>query len=679
MRQYKLNDLPGVACMDDKRCWDVFQCNDRECPVFISKEKYCWLVSGTHCNHTIQGQFIEKMEMCLDCEAFKRNMRIDAMQNTISLVNRQFKAYRKRVEERDAELECIGMDLSLGLSECFEMLRKLRNGDPSARIKIISENELIAKLQAFLNETAENLEEMVEGYHGLAIGLCEHYDTLKKISNGDRTARASEESDNELIVKLGQLINQVTSMLSEVIKEMEMTSIELALGLSENFEVLRKVADGNLDVRAPESSKDVLVAKLGVVVNQTIDQLADSWDDLHSTNQQLAKELKERLRAEQALRLSEEKYRTLTENINVGIFRTTPGSKGQFLEANRAIVDMFEYESKEEFIKKNVSDLYKNAGDRKKFSEKIQKEGAVKDEELLLKKQDGTPFFASITGTAVHDAEGNVLYYDGIIEDITLKKEEEKKRQLLIEQLESANKELKDFAYIVSHDLKAPLRAIGSLVDWLSSDYEEAFDEEGQEMMSLLLGRVNRMNDLIKGILEYSRVGRICEKMTDVDLNLIVKDVIELLAPPPSIDIKIIKPLPTIRCEKTRIEQVFENLISNGIKYMDKSEGSIEIDCQPDRGNWKFIVSDNGPGIEEKYHEKIFQIFQTLAPRDQIESTGVGLSVVKKIIEHYDGRIWVESKTGSGSRFYFTLPILSDAVNTNDLISIKGVMEDQNA
>lgn len=236
------------------------------------------------------------------------------------------------------------------------------------------------------------------------------------------------------------------------------------------------------------------------------------------------------------------------------------------------------------------------------------------------------------------------------------------------EQLENANRELKDFAYIVSHDLKAPLRAIGSLASWIAADYADKFDEDGREQMNLLMGRVRRMHDLINGVLQYSRVGRIREKIVEVDLNQVVGDIIEMIAPPESIKINVVNELPSIWCEPTRITQVVQNLLSNAVKYMDKPRGDIKIGSTEDDGFWKVYVSDNGPGIEEKYQSKIFQIFQTLNPRDEVESTGVGLSLVKKIIEMYGGKVWVESKVGTGSTFFFTLPKKENLEITNNLL-----------
>src|SRR5688500_12915747 len=221
--------------------------------------------------------------------------------------------------------------------------------------------------------------------------------------------------------------------------------------------------------------------------------------------------------------------------------------------------------------------------------------------------------------------------------------------------LESANEELKSFAYVVSHDLKAPLRAIGALADWLSADYTDKFDDEGKEHMRLLVSRVHRMGNLIDGILQYSRVGRVKETPVTADVGEVVQDVINLIAPPPNVTIIVENPLPTLVIEPTRIQQIFQNLLSNSIKYSDKPQCEIRIAFSDEDDHWKFSVSDNGPGIESRHFDKIFQLFQTLAPRDRIESTGVGLALVKKIVEMYGGRIWIESIPGKGSTFFFTL------------------------
>jgi len=223
--------------------------------------------------------------------------------------------------------------------------------------------------------------------------------------------------------------------------------------------------------------------------------------------------------------------------------------------------------------------------------------------------------------------------------------------------LGNVNQELKDFAYIVSHDLKAPLRGIKTLADWILSDCADKLGDQANEQMNLLLERVERMYHLIEGALQYSRAGRSEEKRTQVNLNNFLPEIISMVVPPENITVTIENELPVIECEEVHIMQVFQNLLSNAIKYMDKPQGWIKVGCVEQDGFWKFSVADNGPGIEEKHFEKIFKIFQALPTSPDFEGTGIGLTVAKKIVELYDGKIWVESKVGEGSTFFFTLPM----------------------
>jgi two-component system sensor kinase FixL len=240
--------------------------------------------------------------------------------------------------------------------------------------------------------------------------------------------------------------------------------------------------------------------------------------------------------------------------------------------------------------------------------------------------------------------------------DVTRVRQAQQKQETLLRRVAEINEELTHFAYVVSHDLKAPLRGIKLITEWLCSDYGDKLGPEAKEQMDLLQSRVARMHNLIEGVLQYSRVGRIKEDMIEVDLDKLIPVILDAIAPPQHISINVESHLPTVTCEKTRITQVFQNLLTNAVKFMDKPKGEIQIGCVDDGEFWKFNVTDNGPGIEEKHFERIFRIFQTLAPRDEFESTGVGLTLVKKIVEMYGGRVWVESVVGQGSTFFFTFP-----------------------
>jgi len=222
-------------------------------------------------------------------------------------------------------------------------------------------------------------------------------------------------------------------------------------------------------------------------------------------------------------------------------------------------------------------------------------------------------------------------------------------------QLVAANQELDAFAYIVSHDLKAPIRGISQLAGWLTSDYVDRLDDDGRNLLRLMIGRTKRMHEMIEGILQYSRVGRVKENPTKIDLNVLVHQVVDLLSPPDGVTINIAPDLPILYGYEIRIRQVFQNLISNAIKYMGKPTGLVTLTWQDDETHWQFAITDTGQGIASQYHEKVFQLFQTLTPRDEVESTGIGLSLVRKIVELHNGRVWLESEVGKGSAFYFTL------------------------
>ncbi len=250
-----------------------------------------------------------------------------------------------------------------------------------------------------------------------------------------------------------------------------------------------------------------------------------------------------------------------------------------------------------------------------------------------------------------------------------LKAQDEEKTHLL----EKTNQELEDFVYIVSHDLKAPLRAMMGFSRFLKEDYQSKLDEVGQDYVRRIVGGAERMERLINDLLELSRIGRHRNPFKESDSGELVKQAVEFVHPDPNVEIVIKDDMPVIWCDEVRIVQVFSNLISNAIKYNNQPQKTIEI-CwvsHPEDGLDEFTVHDNGIGIEEKHMEKIFRIFQRLHSQDEYGGgTGVGLNIVKKIVEQHGGKIWVQSAPGQGSTFHFTLrrPIDEDEVT-------KGVWE----
>ncbi len=277
-------------------------------------------------------------------------------------------------------------------------------------------------------------------------------------------------------------------------------------------------------------------------------------------------------------------------------------------------------------------------------------------------KKDGSLFWNELSISPVYDPNGVVTHYVGFQNDITAQVEAEKALQNSKEKLLRINDELKDFAHIVSHDLKAPLRAISSLSQWIIQDYGDQLDDDGKAQFDLLSGRVKKMENLIEGILQYSRASQGDDEKEAVEMQEIVDEVVEMLSPPENIKIKIKDKLPNLSVAKTRIQQVFQNIMSNAIKYNDKDDGLITIGSIRENGHWIFSIGDNGPGIDQKHFDKVFQIFQTLGVKESYESTGIGLTIVKKTIELHGGKIWLESEMGNGTTFYFTLPAKDNVV-----------------
>ena len=224
------------------------------------------------------------------------------------------------------------------------------------------------------------------------------------------------------------------------------------------------------------------------------------------------------------------------------------------------------------------------------------------------------------------------------------------------DELERSNRDLDQFAYVASHDLKAPLRAIATLAGWIEEDVKDQLTGEAKEQMRLLRSRVARMDALIEGVLHYSRVGRMDSEGEEVDVGKLLEEVIELQAPPDGFQIVVESGMPVLATKRLRLGQVFSNLINNSIKYHDRTEGRIEVRGRRLNGFWEFTVEDDGPGIAPEHHERVFVMFQTLQPRDQLESTGLGLALVKKLVEEEGGKITLDSEVGQGARFRFTWP-----------------------
>lgn len=334
---------------------------------------------------------------------------------------------------------------------------------------------------------------------------------------------------------------------------------------------------------------------------------------------------------------------------------------GEITSWNRAAEQLYGY-SVEEAVGRSISLIIPS--DRSEEMPAIlgniaRGEGVHNFESRRLRK-DGQVLDVSLTVSPVRDSRGRITGASTIGRDISERKRTEEELAQKTLELERSNAELEDFTHVVSHDLKEPLRGIEAFSGFLSEDYADTLDERGQGYLTVLQDSAVRMRDLIDDLLQLSRIGRIKSQYATVSTASLageVADAIQFSLKEKGVDLRIQEHLPTLVCDPVRIRQVLENLISNAIKYNDKPHPIIEIACSEGPDAYTFSVRDNGHGIDSKYHEKIFRIFQRLVLREEHEGTGVGLTICKKIVEGHGGKIWVESDgPGHGSTFLFSIP-----------------------
>ncbi len=381
-------------------------------------------------------------------------------------------------------------------------------------------------------------------------------------------------------------------------------------------------------------------------------------------------ETTEEKRAILALAASEARFRAVFEQAAVGMARLSPA--GLWLQVNNTLCTLLGYASAELIDQpfQQFTEPADLAQDQDYYQQLVAGQIDVCRFQKRYRHKDGTPIWTMVTVSTETDEQGNLLSFIAVIEDIRGLKQttaELKQRADELERVnsllavtnamvENRNAELDQFAYVTSHDLKAPLRAIANLSEWLEEDLGSNLPAENRQQLTLLRSRAHRMEGLINGLLEYSRVGRREQQVSWVDVRQMLLETIDLMAPPESFIIALPEQMPGLKTNRTALNQVFSNLISNAIKHHDREDGQINITATEQEQCIEFTVQDDGPGIAPQYHQKVFTIFQTLKARDDLESTGIGLAIVKKTVESAGGSITLESAPGDGSTFRFTWP-----------------------
>lgn len=347
-----------------------------------------------------------------------------------------------------------------------------------------------------------------------------------------------------------------------------------------------------------------------------------------------------------------QKYYNIISNMNLGLVEVDP--EDEILMVNQSFIEMTGY-SEEELIGIKGKEVLPILEDRDLMKEKVidRKKGKTESYELRIRNKQGDLKYWLVSGAPNYDLNGKIIGSIGINFDITEIKNLQLQKENLLKKLEKSNDELHEYAHVVSHDLKSPLRSINALVSWIKADNKGKIDETSLQNFAHIETTLEKMEQLITDVLEYSSIGSDDSEKVEVDINFMVNDLIKILYIPTHIKVNILKTLPSIKVHKIKLQQVFQNLISNAIKFLDKEVGVIDINVEELNNHYKFSIKDNGIGIDKKFHDKIFKIFHAL--NKSKDSTGIGLSIVKKIIELHEGDIWLESEPTVGTTFYFTL------------------------
>jgi len=377
----------------------------------------------------------------------------------------------------------------------------------------------------------------------------------------------------------------------------------------------------------------------------------------------------QRTQAEAALRASEEKFAKVFRSGPL-ILTITRVADGRLIDVNETFVQVTGY-ARADVLGRTPTELGLWVHPERRGMGLMQLMGgqAPYNSEEQFRMKDGRELTCLISADLLEiDGETCIVT---VLNDITARKQAEAALQELnatLEQrvaertaeLERSNRELDQFAYVASHDLRSPLRAIDTLAHWITQDAANVLPEASRVHLDKLRGRIKRMDALLNDLLDYSRAGRHHHKPELVDTGAIIRDLADLLAQPAGFQVKVVEPMPLLPAERIPLETVFRNLIGNAIKHHhDTAGGFVEVSARDCGFCYEFSVADNGPGIDPVYHQRIFELFQTLKPRDEVEGSGNGLAIVKRLVESRGGTVMVDSKVGAGASFRFTWPKLA--------------------
>ena len=395
---------------------------------------------------------------------------------------------------------------------------------------------------------------------------------------------------------------------------------------------------------------DELIMKSGKVFERDYIPLYN--DDVYKGHLWSYRDVTLQKKYRKSLEAQKQKYSNIIANMNLGLLEVDKHDK--ILMCNQSFTNISGY-SENELVGRYGSDVFLSGEALKVLQDKnrMRIEGHSNSYEIEVKIKNGEKRIWLVSGAPNYNLNGEVIGSIGIHLDITDHKKLQLEKDNLVEVLKNKNNELQEYAQIVSHDLKSPLRNISALTTWIKEDNFEHLNKASLKHFDHLEQTLERMEALITGILKYSSINSETGRNDTVNFNHVVEDIIKTLHVPNHISVILKNKLPTIYGDKIKFNQLFQNLLNNAVNHINKEKGLIEIGCELKNEYYQFYVKDNGVGIDKKYHHQIFKIFYVITKNKH--STGIGLSIVKKIIEIYGGDIWIESKPQVGTTFYFTI------------------------
>jgi PAS domain S-box-containing protein len=727
------------------KCKDLLRCDKVDCPAYGCADPHCWLIADTLCHDGNQENYLAKVELCLDCPVFKQNMDMAAMESSCAMLGRQFAEARRALQLRDRELESTSMEMAIGLSQVFEALKKISAGDPGVHLDEDSSLELIVKLKQLVNRTAEHMGSMVDMTHEFAMGLAEHFDVLHRVGKGDLDARVHGDSPVELLESLKVVTNRMITNVTREIEHRRQVTDELQIS-EERFRTFAENAPIGITVMDPDCQFTFINRTFTQMFGYTVEDIPnkhvwfekaypdpslrrkviDKWASYTGKTARVGmvqpvthevrcktgetktisfrtvvmgngkhlvtySDITQQAQAQDILKASEEKYRTLIDNIQDGVILI---EERRFLFVNEAMARMIGYQVDEligeaftRFIAPEdvqmVSDRYR----RRQAGENV-----VRNYEFRWLHKDGATRIATNFHVGAIKS-GNRVLTIGTVKDITDRRRAEADRKRMEAKLQRSKQmeAIGTLAGGVAHDLNNILSGIVSYPELLLMDLDG--DSPLKQPILTIQKSGERAAAIVQDLLTLARRG--VATMVAVDINQIVSEYLNSpefnklrsFHPNVTFDSRLAENILTISGSPVHLSKTVMNLVSNAAESMPQG-GIVAVSTESRyvdqaisgyddvvEGEYTTLtVSDTGVGISPEDIQQIFEPFYTKKVMGR-SGTGLGMAVVWGTVKDHEGYIDVSSVQGVGTTFTLYFPIDRDLVHDGDVaFSVETVM-----